>query len=282
MFTHFYKESVRKTVVAFGSLFNNIVISRKNADGTEKERIRVPIAYGPKEKFLARINETSGISDDSKVITLPRLGFEITNFTYDPSRKRNSLTKRLAAHGSTADSVQYTYAEVPYDIGFALYGISRTMEDALQITEQIIPYFTPDFTVTMKFNDIDTNVDVPFVLNNVGIEEDYLGDFDSRRNITMNYSFVAKSYVYQRTRTKAPIRTVDFKYFSLEGDNWRSADGSTGATGAQERRIYGASGSANYDNYGYTTDIDITKFSIGSTGPSGEGLYTTGATFDGS
>ena len=272
MFTHFYKESIRKMVIAFGSLFNDIRISRKNADGTEKEQIRLPLAYGPKEKFLRRIRETSSISDDNKVIEVPRLSFEITNYAYDPQRKRNSLTKRRATQ-TVPDRYEYTYAEVPYDISFTLQSYVRYMDDALQITEQILPYFAPDFTVTINFNDINEKVDVPITLNDVSITEEYEGSFDTRRLITTQYTFTAKSYVFGPTKKTESevIRSADITFFDLEGDNFLTRRrGGSGPTGAILRGIYGVSGeNETIHTFGYTSDISTERFVGGASGSDG-------------
>ena len=158
MFTHFYHSSVRKLVIAFGSLFNDIHISRKNPDGSEKERIRIPLSYGPKEKFLRRLNERSSLDGSANVeVTLPMMGFEITSITYDPSRKRNTLSKKTQRSQTSPEQIKYSYAEVPYNFDFTLSILVRNMDDGLQIVEQILPYFTPEFNVSMNFN--DTNHD---------------------------------------------------------------------------------------------------------------------------
>ena len=272
MFNHFYKKSIRKTVIAFGSLFNNIRVVRNNADGTEKEQIRLPLAYGPKEKFLRRIRETSSISDDNKVIEVPRLSFEITNYIYDPSRKRNSLTKRRAIQ-TIPDKYEYTYAEVPYDISFSLQSYVRYMDDALQITEQILPYFAPDFTVTVNYSDINEKVDVPISLNDVSISEEYEGSFDTRRLITTQYTFTAKSYVFGPTKKTESevIRSADIAFFDLEGSNFLTKrQGGSGPTGAVARSIYGVSGaSETIHTFDYTTDVSTDRFVGGATGSDG-------------
>mgnify|MGYP005641190707 CR=1 FL=1 len=272
MFTHFYKESIRKMVIGFGSLFNDIRVVRKNADGTEKEQISLPLAYGPKEKFLRRIRETSSLSDDNKVIEVPRLSFEITNYVYDSTRKRNSLTKRRATQ-TIPDRYEYTYAEVPYDISFTLQSYVRYMDDALQITEQILPYFTPDFTVTINYNDINEKVDVPISLNDVSITEDYEGSFDTRRLITTQYTFTAKSYVFGPTKKTESevIRSADIAFFDLEGSNFLTKrQGGSGPTGAVARSIYGVSGASEpIHTFDYTTDVSTDRFVGGATGSDG-------------
>jgi len=205
MFTQFYNESIRKLVIGFGSLFNDIRVVRKNADGTTKETIRVPLSYGPKEKFIRRIQEQSSISSTTKTqITLPRIGFDITGISYDSTRKTNKL-RVTSATPEDGISSSWNYAEVPYAISFGLYVFTRNQDDNLQIIEQILPYFTPEFIVTFKMNDVNSKVDIPIILNGTSTIEEYEGDFDSRRNITSTLEFTAKTYVYGPIKTSKII-----------------------------------------------------------------------------
>ena len=175
MFSQFYNESIRKMVIGFGSLFNDIRVIRKNSDGSTKETIRVPLAYGPKEKFIKRIQQSSSISNTTHTqITLPLLGFDITGIAYDSQRKGNKLRTRKTS-GSSGTTESWNYNEVPYNISFGLYAFSRNHDDNLQIIEQILPYFSPEFTVTLKVNDINDNVDVPIILNGVNTLDEYEG-----------------------------------------------------------------------------------------------------------
>jgi hypothetical protein len=190
----YYNESIRKIVIAFGSLFESLYVTRYEADGTEIEKIRVPLAYGNKEKFIWKLTQESSISKNSRVQTvLPRMGFEITTFTYDPTRKINRTIQRTEVVNNV---LKKGYSEVPYNINFSLYVFTRHMDDMLQIIEQIVPYFAPDFTVTIKMNDLHQNVDIPFVLNNVTLNEDYEGSFDNRRALISTFDFTVKSYIY--------------------------------------------------------------------------------------
>ena len=283
MFRPFYNESIRRTVVAFGSLFNNIQLESTNSSGST-EYIRVPLSYGPKEKFLRRIEEASPISDGTNVqITLPRLGFEITDISYDSTRKRNTLEKRRIQLGGTAGTSTYTYAEVPYNFTFSLYGFVKNMTDALQMTEQILPYFTPEFNVTVNFGDINKKVDVPMVLNNVSIEEEYEGDFESRRNITTQYDFTVKSYVYGEARKKAVINYTESTFFNLVGDSYNLA----GPSGAMSRIDVGVSGASSgagvptMDNYNMFSNVYIQGPSGTSLGVSSRFIDTFGNTYAG-
>lgn len=190
----YYNQSIRKIVIAFGSLFESIYITRYEKDGTEQEKIRVPLSYGSKEKFIWKLTQESSLSKNSRVqIVLPKMGFEISTMIYDPSRKINRTTQRTAV----VDGVLHKgYAEVPYNINFNLFVFTRNMDDMLQIIEQIIPYFSPDYTVTIKMNDLHQNVDIPFVMNSVMINEDYEGTFDTRRSLISTFDFTAKTYIY--------------------------------------------------------------------------------------
>lgn len=287
MFGHFYNESIRKLVVAFGSLFNDIRVQSVNSAG-QTEEIRVPLTYGPKEKFLRRIEEQSSISNSTKIlISLPRLGFNITNISYDPSRKRNTLQKRRTTPaGVTGGISSYSYAEVPYNFDFSLYGFVRNMNDALQISEQILPYFTPEFNVTMKFNDLNTNVDVPFVLTNVTMEEDYEGDFETRRSIITQYDFTVKSFVFSEIRKSNVILHTETTVFELDRltENYLRS----GPTGALSRVDVGVSGASfdTTDATGFTFSDYATYTNIYTVGPSGSTfshLYidTYGNTYEG-
>jgi len=248
MFTQFYNESIRKLVIGFGSLFNDITVKRENVDGTTKEIIRVPLSYGPKEKFIRRIQEGSSISSGVHTeITLPRLGFDITGIMYDPQRKGNKLRK-TSVKSSDGISTSYNYSEVPYNISLGLYAFSRNQNDNLQIIEQILPYFSPEFIVSMKINDINAKIDVPVVLNGVSTVEEYEGEFDSRRNLTSTFEFTAKTFIYGPARTSRIILQSDIDIFGTD-EAFASAD----VTGAQDLRI-GITG--GYSG-GYTSGAQI-------------------------
>tara|TARA_R100000008_G_C3521763_1_gene134378 strand:- start:18 stop:776 length:759 start_codon:yes stop_codon:yes gene_type:complete len=245
MFTSFYNEAIRKVVIGFGSLFNDIKIIRKNSDGTTKESIRVPLSYGPKEKFIRRLEQMSSISDTTKVqITLPTMGFNITGIAYDPSRKTNKLRK--TKYQKSDGNVEYNYNETPYNVSFGLYAFSRNMDDNLQIIEQIVPYFSPEFIVTVKQNNVNSKVDIPIVLNGIDTVEDYEGDFDTRRNITTSFEFTAKTYVYSPVKTSSIILDAYADIFGVTGDWPLVTDaqliraGATGTTGATAgANVYG-------------------------------------------
>lgn len=192
----YYNKSIKKLVVAFGTLFNQLYVERYNENDTVSNKIRVPLTYGPKEKFIRRLTADSDITTNTHVqITLPIIGFDITSMLYDPNRRINKLQKTFAESASGA-TVKKGWAEVPYNINFGLYVFSRNIDDNLQIVEQILPNFTPEFNISLNFNELNTRMTVPIVLNGVQTTEVYEGDFQTRRNITSSFDFTAKTYLY--------------------------------------------------------------------------------------
>ena len=189
----FYHGITRKVIVAFGSLFSNVKIERKK-DGYVQQTIAVPIAYAPKEKWLVRIEQDPTLENHTYT-TLPRLSFEITGFTYDASRKTNRTGYITCSDGG--DSMSKTYAPVPYNIDINLYALTKTSEDGLQIIEQILPYFSPE--MTMSINAIpESNIitDIPIVMNSLDINDEYDGDFQTRRFITYTMGFTLKAWMF--------------------------------------------------------------------------------------
>ena len=191
----FYHETIRKVVIGFGTLFNDIHITRKDSSGNVQQSMKVPLAFGPKQKFLVRLREDPNIAK-SVAITLPRIGFEIGAISYDPARKLNKIQKVKKA-GTSGNKVDTQYMPVPYNIDFELYAMSKNSDDALQIVEQILPYFQPEYTITI--NDIvqmSNKRDVPIILTGISYEDNYEGDFTERRAIIYTLSFTAKAYLY--------------------------------------------------------------------------------------
>ena len=187
---------MRKVVVAFGTLFNNINIVRKDNAGKVIQSMKVPLAYGPQQKFLARLNQDPNLA--AKVaITLPRIGFEINGISYDPSRKLNRVQKFKKAKGSDKNKLDTQFMPVPYNLAFQLYIMAKQSDDALQIVEQILPYFQPDYTLTINdMADMGIKRDVPVVLNSISYEDNYQGDFAERRAVIYNLDFTCKFYLY--------------------------------------------------------------------------------------
>lgn len=220
MFTHFYHGSIRKLVVAFGSLFNEIYISRKDSNGTELEKIKVPISYGPKEKFVRKIRELDEADParSSFENILPRMSFEISSMVYDTNRKLNTLNKVYSKRNESDATISYAYQEVPYNFEFTLNVINRNIDDGYQIIEQILPYFTPDFTISMHFTDLDRKIDVPVILSSINTSEDYEGELNERRLITHSLIFQTKSYIFGPVKTSGLIREIDLTFRELTGE----------------------------------------------------------------
>jgi hypothetical protein len=212
----FYHETMRKIVVSFGTLFNNIQIVRKNSSGAIVQSMKVPLAYGPQQKFLARLNADPALA--SKIaVTLPRLGFEMNGITYDPSRKLNRVQKFRKVKSSTdnANKLDSQYMPVPYNIEFTLYAMAKNSDDALQIVEQILPYFQPDYTLTVNdMADMGIKRDVPIILNSVSYEDNYQGDFTERRAIIYTMTFTAKFYLYGPVTSTSVIKTVQVDQYT--------------------------------------------------------------------
>jgi len=218
MFQTFYFKSIRNLVVAFGSLFNNIYITREDSNNEEVSRIKVPLGYGPKEKYLRFALENNS-QDQGKVraaYTLPRLAFEMTSINYDTMRKINSLIKHAGELGEESTTAVERFVGVPYNIEFSLYVMTRNSEDGLQIIEQILPFFTPEFNVTVKMNTLNKKVDVPINITSVSMVEDYEGEMDQRRSITHTLTFSAKTYIFGPEKTYNLIQEVQTNIFDLD------------------------------------------------------------------
>lgn len=210
----FYNETVRKTVIAFGTLFNNINIKKFASDGKSISTVKVPIAYGPMQRFLARIDQQPNF-DDNVAITLPRISFELSSYTYDPTRKASPIQKFFFATPTDKKKVKKMFMPVPYDIGFKLSFACKLQDDALQIIEQILPFFQPSYQVTINMLEgADEKRDVPFTLKNVAFVDEYEGDFSTRRFIQYDLDFVAKTYFYQEVPTdeSGVIKKVQVDY----------------------------------------------------------------------
>ena len=192
--TYFYHEIIRKTVISFGTLFNDIYLRHKDSTGNEISEIKVPIAYGPIQKFLARIEQQPELNKPI-AITLPRLSFEMTSIQYDPTRKAN-ITQTFKAC-SDGTNVKKVFMPVPYNIGFQLNLMSKLQDDALQVVEQILPYFQPSFNLTIDLVDsIGEKKDIPIILNDVSFTDDYEGDFSTRRILIYTFNFTVKTYLF--------------------------------------------------------------------------------------
>jgi len=191
--TYFYHEIIRRTVISFGTLFNDIYIRHKDSTGDSISEMKVPLAYGPTQKFLARIEQQAELNKPI-AMTLPRLSFEMTSIQYDATRKANVTQTFKASDGTNLKKV---YLPVPYNIGFQLNLMAKLQDDALQVVEQILPYFQPAFTLTIDLVDsIGEKRDIPITLDNVSFTDDYEGDFSTRRIMIYTFNFTAKTYLF--------------------------------------------------------------------------------------
>jgi hypothetical protein len=210
----FYHESIRKVIIAFGTTFNNIQLVRKDNDGNIKQSMKVPLAYGPRQKWLTRLNEDADLSK-TVAITLPRIGFEIQNLQYDPNRKLNRVQKFKKVKSANDDRLDSQYMPVPYNLNIQLYVMAKESDDSLQIIEQILPYFQPDYTLTINdMADMGIKRDVPIVLNSVAYEDNYQGDFETRRALIYTLDFTAKFYLYGPVTSQSVIKTVQVDQYT--------------------------------------------------------------------
>ena len=180
----------------------------KAKDGTIVHSMKVPLAYGPRQKFLVRLREDPDLTKQV-AITLPRIGFEIQNLTYDPSRKLNRVQKFKKTKTGNNSKLDIQYMPVPYNLDFELYIMAKNSDDALQIVEQILPYFQPDYTLTINdMADMGIKRDVPIILNSISYEDDYEGDFETRRAIIYTLSFTTTFYIYGPITDSGVIKTA--------------------------------------------------------------------------
>jgi hypothetical protein len=191
--TYFYHQNIRKTIIAFGNLFNNLYIKHQDGDGNDYSDVRVPLAYGPTQKFLARLEQQADLNKPV-AITLPRMSFEMNSIKYDPARKSGISQSFKASDGN---NIKKVFMPVPYNIGFELNIMAKLNDDILQIIEQILPFFQPAFTVSIDMVDtIGETKDIPIVLDDISFRDDYEGDFSTRRILLYTLQFTAKTYLF--------------------------------------------------------------------------------------
>lgn len=205
----FYHGIIRKTIVSFGRLFSDIYIDRKQGDsvtGTTVQRLQVPLAYAPKEKWLVRIDSDPNL-ENSTYVSLPRMSFEILGYNYDSQRKLNRMQKIECGDGTNSKNFMYT--PVPYNIEISLYILTKTQEDGLQILEQILPTFTPEYNLPVKVvPEMNVVQDVPVILNSVSVADEYDGDFQTRRFVTHTLNFTLKTNMFGPVSGQGVIDTV--------------------------------------------------------------------------
>ena len=223
----YYHQTIRKYVVLFGTLFNDLNIEKKDSSGNVTSRQKVPIAYGPKQKFLQRIRQDPNLTRQVAV-QLPRMGFEMTSITYDPIRKLNSVGKILNRATATqgAGTMQKMFNPVPYNMDFQLFVFVDNAEDGTQILEQILPFFTPEFNVTINaIPSMGVKLDVPISFNSASLEDSYDGDLTTRRTMIWTLDFFMKGFLYPDIKGGGKIvKSVVVDFHEFDGLNNKVPD----------------------------------------------------------
>jgi hypothetical protein len=220
MFGYFYHEILRKTIIGFGTLFNNITIKHFDNDNNVVSVIKVPLAYGPTQKFLARLEQSPDLNKPIQM-TLPRMSFEFTGLSYDGSRKVTSTQTFTSPDGN---NIQKTYMPVPYNMTFELNIMTKLNDDMLQIVEQILPYFQPSYNLTIELvKEIKEKKDIPIIFEGISMQDEYEGDFDKRRVLLYSLKFLAKTYLFGPTSsvTKDVVKKISVGF--VAGDAGSSA-----------------------------------------------------------
>lgn len=221
--THFYNKRVRTSVSLFGSLFNDIFVIRTNGAGEVISQVKVPLSYAPKRNFLERLTEMQNGEEAERRVAmkLPRMSFEITDLSYDPIRQLPKVNAYSEALASSVESKGKVYTGVPYNIQFQLNIYAKTQDDALQIVEQILPYFAPQYNLTVKpFTDFpDIKEDVPIIMNSVTFSDDFEGVMEQRRTIMYTLEFQMKMNFYGPAREGQVIREVNASVNQILSDN---------------------------------------------------------------
>ena len=248
--TYFYNESMRRMTIGFGQIFNNIQIKRRDSAGNITQSIKVPLAYAPKEKFLARLDAQPSLSEREFAVTLPRMSFEISGISYDSSRKLTRVQKfKHVKAGADGKVLNFNYTPVPYNISYKLYTFTASAEAGLQIIEQILPFFQPDFTVTVNaIPELDIKRDIPIVLNSVDYEDTYSGDFSQRRAVIYTLGFTAKTYLFGPASTQKVIKTT-------QTDTYMDTDTTNKAREMRITITPNPTSADADDDFGFTTNI---------------------------
>ena len=248
--TYFYNESMRRMTIGFGQIFNNIQIKRKDSNGNITQSIKVPLAYAPKEKFLARLDAQPNLDEREFAITLPRMSFEISGISYDASRKLTRVQKfKHVKTGAEGKILNYNYVPVPYNISYNLYSFTASAEAGLQIIEQILPFFQPDFTVTVNaIPELNIKRDIPIVLNSVTYEDTYNGDFSQRRAVIYTLGFTAKTYLFGPASTQKVIKET-------QSDVYTDTDTTNKAREERIIVVPNPTSADADDDFGFTTTI---------------------------
>jgi len=268
--THFYHEIVRKTIIGFGTLFNNIELRRTDSSGNIIQTVKVPLAYGPREKFLARLDTEPRLENRAEVgIQLPRISFEMKGIAYDSTRKMSPINICTKAKSTETKAIYKSYSPVPYNIDFELNILSKNNDESVQILEQILPYFQPVFSISLKLvTQTGETKDIPIVLQNVSIDDQYEGDFNTRRALIHTLNFVAKTYLYGPVTTQDVIKTVNVdigtaintasRYIQYSATPAATQDYTADGTGISFSAVNVDSNTITLNNHGYVTGDFVT------------------------
>ena len=264
MFEYFYNEILRSCIIGFGSLFNGLEVQHTNDNGTQSI-IQVPIAYGPTQKFLARLQQEAQLNRPVQM-TLPRMSFEFTSLTYDPSRK-TTKTQSFLTTTPDGSEIKRVYAPVPYNMGFTLSIYTKLNDDMLQIVEQILPYFQPHYNLSVKFlGNLNEIRDIPVNLDSITMDDDYEGNFETRRALVYTLTFTAKTYLYGPIADVSGdiVKKVTVGYSALSTDGSVRTRDLTYQVTPRATKDYDNSLISNIDE-----DVDLTQTSIKVTNPDG-------------
>lgn len=210
---YFYNQTTRKYVALFGTYFNQLTVERIDNNQVLQQRMIVPISYAPFQKILARLQQAPDLNTTKSAINLPRMSFELTNMTYDGDRKISPITKiRKNVVDESVGGRKFVYAGTPYNLDFSLYIMAKYQEDAVKLLEQIVPFFNPDFTSTVRLIPGLEPIDIPLILNGVTMEDIYEGAFDERQTILYTLTFTMKAWFFGPEKSKSIIKFVDVRY----------------------------------------------------------------------
>ena len=211
----YYHSTIRKYVTLFGTLFNSISITRTDRTGHTTAFIKVPVTYSPKEKMLARVNQDPELDRQSATPTLPIMAFEMTDVRYDSDRKLSTVNRVVTTVAGDSNSLKYQFVPVPYNFGFRLYVMVKNAEDGTKIIEQILPYFTPDWTTTVHLiPEMDITMEIPVILNNIQQEDVYDGQFQDRRSLIWTIDFTLKGYVFGPVKKGKIIKFANSVFYT--------------------------------------------------------------------
>jgi hypothetical protein len=254
--TTFYHNHIRKAIIAFGTIFNDINIERKNASGAIAQSIRVPLAYSTKQKFMTRIARVIDTSTRGEVaITLPRMGFEIQGLTYDPARKTQVINKnKVVGTGDDTNTVRMAFNSTPYNMNMALYIFAKNQDDGLQCLEQIIPYFNPDFNVTINdLPELGIKRDIKITLDNVGYEDEYEGEFANRLSVVWTLNFTMRLNFYSNVSNHDVIKKA---IATVYNDPQMSLNTTTNASKAKITASVDPLNATPSDTYSFLEEFD--------------------------